>query len=219
MPTRSQQPPPPRRLKLPTVSHRTLKDLANRRRVVNIDDILHPRPLGESRGGADQLPVASSAAEYLRRVGIIVAYRSYFFPPAAVQWAMYAVWLQGHAVSAPLATLRKLDHQGRTHLATYPGDYHSPADLTESVQTLLMAPASRPLAPAPRSVPGVRLAPRAARPEPCFRWNGGRCSNNAASRRAHVCLDCGGPHQARVCRAATGNALRPLPPPPPAGRF
>ncbi|KAF0288636.1 hypothetical protein FJT64_012936 [Amphibalanus amphitrite] len=147
-PLKSTQPPPPRRLKLPTVAPDTLRRLRNRTKVVDINDLLHPRPFG-GRGGTAPAQSCTSTADYLRGLAILVAYRSYFFPTMAVQWAMYAVWLHGHAAGLTLSAMRELDGQGRTHLAQYPQDYHSPAELTECVQGFL---ASR------RSLSGVPLA-------------------------------------------------------------
>ena len=224
-PTRSVQPPPPRRLKLPTVAPDTLRRLRHRGKVVNVDDVLHPRPFGGCGGADGPAPQqATSVTEYLRGVQIIIAYRTYFFPTLAVQWAMYGVWLQGHAAGMSLASLRALDGQGRTHLAQYPGEYHCPAELTEAAQGLLLAATPRALpAPPIRApvLPGVigRPPQRAGRPEPCLRWNGGRCTTGTFCRRAHVCLDCGGAHQARTCRLQPGNGPRPLGPPPKAGRY
>lgn len=191
---------------------------------MDVDDVLYPRPFAGRAGVGDPAQHATSTADYLRGVGIVTAYRCYFFPPMAVQWAMYAVWLQGHATGLTLGSLRALDGQGRTYLAQYPNEYHSPAELTESVQGVPLAtlhrqppaPPSRPLAVAG----GVgRLSPRLGRPEPCFRWNGGRCINGTVCRRAHVCMDCGGAHQARSCRLQPGNGPRPLVSAPTAGRF
>ena len=79
---------------------------------------------------------------------------------------LYQVWLQGQAAGLSVASLRALDGQGRTHLATYPRDYHSPAELTESVRgTAAFSEAPRPSpAPAPRPLPATgsagRLTPR-----------------------------------------------------------
>ena len=225
-PTLSAQPPPPRRLKLPTVSSETLERLQNRAKVINVDDVLHPRFGAEGRGGAEgpARQHATSVAEYLRGVHTIIAYRCYFFPTLAVQWAMYGVWLQGHAAGMSLASLRALDGQGRTHLAQYPGEYHSPAELTEAAQGMLLAAAPRAL-PAPPTRPPVlgggfgRPLQRAGRPEPCLRWNAGRCTTGTFCRRPHLCLDCGGNHQARTCRLQPGNGPRPLGPALRAGRF
>ena len=220
-PLRSTQPPPPRRLKLPTLAPDTLRRLRNRTKVVDVDEVLHPRPFG-GRANADGPPQRTNVVhEYLRGVGIIVAYRCYFFPTLSVQWAMYAVWLQGHAAGLSISALRALDGQGRTHLAQYPGEYHSPAELTEAAQGLLMAAAPR--APPLRSPPSASVGGRpplpAGRPETCIRWNAGRCANGQLCRRAHICLDCGGAHQARTCRNQPGNGPRPLVPVPRAGRY
>ena len=43
VPTRSKQPQPPRRLKLPTVAPDTLRRLRNLTKVVDVDDVLYPR--------------------------------------------------------------------------------------------------------------------------------------------------------------------------------
>ena len=225
VPTRSKQPQPPRRLKLPTVAPDTLRRLRNRTKVVDVDDFLYPRPFGGRAGADGPTQRAGSVAEYMRGVGILVSYRCYFFTTVAVQWSMYAVWLQGQATGLSLASIRALDGQGRTHLAQYPAEYHSPAELTEATQGLLIAAAPRapPAPPArlPVAVGGPgRHAPRAARPETCLRWNAGRCSNaNFTCRRAHTCLDCGGPHQVRNCRLQPGNGPRPLGNMPHVGRF
>ncbi|KAF0298221.1 hypothetical protein FJT64_004472 [Amphibalanus amphitrite] len=126
----------------------------------------------------------------------------------AVQWAMYAVWLHGHAAGLTLSALRELDGQGRTHLAQYPQDYHSPAELTECVQGFLASRRSLSGVPLGPDTAGRRPAPRPGLPEPCFRWNNGRCSAGASCRRPHTCTGCGGPHPAHACPSAQGNAPR-----------
>ena len=215
VPLESVQPTPPRRLKLPTVVPNVMRRLQNRTKVINVDDLLYPRPFGGRAGTTAPAQHATSTAEYLRGVGILAAYRMYFFPPLAVQWAMYAVWLQGHAAGLSLSALRTLDEQGRTHLAQYPNEYHCPAGLTESVQGLIRIDAHRP-SPAPVSRPPAvagsanRFQQRLGRQEPCLRWNGGRCTNGVTCFRAHVCATCRGPHQARFCPQQQGNGPRPL---------
>ncbi|XP_043200854.1 uncharacterized protein LOC122369846 [Amphibalanus amphitrite] len=159
-PLKSTQPPPPRRLKLPTVAPDTLRRLRNRSKVVDINDLLHPRPFG-GRGGTAPAQSCTSTADYLRGLAILVAYRSYFFPTMAVQWAMYAVWLHGHAAGLTLSALRELDGQGRTHLAQYPQDYHSPAELTNACKGS-WRPAAR--SQAFRSVPTPPAAVRRRAP-------------------------------------------------------
>ncbi|KAF0303302.1 hypothetical protein FJT64_024704 [Amphibalanus amphitrite] len=137
-------PPPPRRLKLPTVGASTLRRLANRAKVVAVEDVLAPKEFSGIGTAAGPSTPQLAPAEYLRGVGVIAAYRAYFFPELAVQWAMYMVWLQGRAAGLPTAAIKQLDGHGRTLLAQYPGEYHTPADLTESVQALMPAPPSRP---------------------------------------------------------------------------
>ena len=224
VPLKSSQPTPPRRLKLPTVASDTLRRLRNRTKVVDVDELLHPCPIGGRGGPTGPAHRAASSAEYMKGVAILVAYRAYFFPPLAVQWALYQVWLQGLAVGLSLSSLRALDSQGRTHLAQYPRDYHSPAALTESVRgTAASSDAIRsPSTSAPRPPPAIASAGRLpTRPyhemEPCFRWNSGHCNNGLLCRRAHACITCGGPHPVRACRPA-GNGPRPLARPP-AGRY
>lgn len=219
VPIKSTQPPPPRRLKLPTVATETLRRLRNRVKVVDVEEILHPRPFGGRSEAAGPVR-ATSTADYLRGVGIIIAYRTYFFPPLAVQWAMYNVWLQSHAAGLSVAALRALDGQGRTHLAQYPEEYHSAAELSESVQGLQLGSSSRQQPPAATRQPvtAANFMPQPYRREPCIRWNSGRCLHGYNCRRTHACATCGGPHQARSCRLQPGNGPRPLAGPP-AGRF
>ena len=192
---------------------------------MDVDEVIHPKHFSQRTAANGPVQCTTSVSDYLRGVGIIVAYRCYYFPTLAVQWAMYAVWLQGHAAGLNLASLRALDGQGRAHLAQYPGEYHGPAELTEAAQGLLMAGAPRagiapPIrAPAPAAGAVGRVPHRAGRPETCLRWNAGRCGNGQLCRRAHVCLDCGGPHQLRTCKIQPGNGLRPLGPGPRAGRY
>ena len=225
-PIRSVQPPPPRRLKLPTVSSSALRRLADRSKVVKIDDILSFGAKGTSAATTAPPP---SPAVYLRAVGVVAAYRTYFFPELGVQWAMYTVWLQGIAAGLPTAAIKELDTRGRTLLAQYPGEYHSAADLTESVQDLA-APPSRPAytprAPAPYRQPGGSRPYPAGREQrlTCFRWNENRCHNGTACRFVHRCRDCGAPdHPAPACqmpRRPQGNGPRPLMgQQSPAGRF
>ena len=162
------------------------------------DDILHPRFGAEGRGG-EEGPVwqhATSVAEYLRGAQNIIAYRCYFFPTLAVQWAMHDVWLQGHAAGMRLASLRAPDGQGRTHLTQYPGECHSPAEMTEAAQGMLLAAAPRAL-PAPPTRPSVlagglgRPIQRAGRPESRLRWNTGGGTGGGGGER------CSGPRRAR----------------------
>ncbi|XP_043210481.1 uncharacterized protein LOC122375265 isoform X2 [Amphibalanus amphitrite] len=227
-PTRSIQPPPPRRLKLPTVGASTLRRLANRAKVVAVEDVLAPKEFSGIGTAAGPSTPQLAPAEYLRGVGVIAAYRAYFFPELAVQWAMYMVWLQGRAAGLPTAAIKQLDGHGRTLLAQYPGEYHTPADLTESVQALMPAPPSRPVyaarsttyRPAGGSRPFQPREPKAC----CFRWNEGRCHNGASCRFGHKCRECGAnDHPATACpmtRRFSGNGPRPLMghPSPAAGR-
>lgn len=201
------QPPPPRGLKLPTVGSSTLRRLANRQKVVSVDDVLSPKPFG---GGPVVPPLAPpTAAEYLRGVAIIAAYRTYYFPELAVQWAMYQVWLQGRAAGRSVAAVRHIDGQGRTLLAQYPETYHSPADLSEGVRELPPSLPSRPAIGA-RTPPAGRHGP--APREPCFRWNAGVCNNGSYCRYSHVCRVCGQGHKAAAVHGPPqpGNAPRPL---------
>ena len=79
---------------------------------------------------------------------------------------MYGVCLQGHAAGMSLASLRALHGQGRTHLAQYPGEYHSPAEPTEAAQGMLLAAAPRalylPRPPVRRSSAAASGAPSSA---------------------------------------------------------
>ena len=229
-PTRSIQPAPPRRLKLPTVSASTLRRLANRAKVVAVEDVLSPTSFGGAGVAAGLSGAAHSPAEYLRGVAIVAAYRAYYFPELAVQWAMYMVWLQGRAAGLTTAALKQTDELGRTLLAQYPGEYHSPADLTESVQGLLPATTSRPAYAARPAAPyrpptGGRQG-QAGREQQacCFRWNEGRCHNGTLCRFGHRCRECGShDHPATACqvrRRLPGNGPRPLMgQPSPAGRY
>ena len=187
--------------------------------MVNVDELLHPTPFEGGASPAGQPTHAATTPEYLRGVAILIAYRAYFFPTMAVQWAIYGVWLQGHAAGLSLASLRAVDGQGRTQLAQYPREYHSPADLTESVQGLLLPAAPRALALAPSRPAPSRPLPRPTDREACLRWNEGRCLNGPRCRRQHVCMVCGAPHQVRFCRQRSGNGVRPLVPAPLAGRY
>ena len=229
-PTRSIQPAPPRRLKLPTVSASTLRRLANRAKVVAVEDVLSPKAFGGAGTSAGLFVAAHSPADYMRGVAIVAAYRAYFFPELAVQWAMYMVWLQGRAAGLTTAALKQHDELGRTLLAQYPGEYHSPADLTESIQGLLPSSTGRPAYSARPAAPyrpntGSRQG-QAGREQraSCFRWNEGRCHNGSMCRYGHRCRECGSQdHPATACqlrRRLPGNGPRPLMGlPSPAGRF
>ena len=210
----STQPQPPRGLKLPTVGSGTLRRLTNRRKVVSVDDVLSPKPFGGR--AAPTTATAVTTADYLRGVAIIAAYRSYYFPRMAVQWAMYQVWLHDRAAGLSVAAVRHLDEQGRTILAQYPDVYHTPADLSEGVRELPPAqPSSRPVTAYRPPQPGRRGR------EVCFRWNSGICTNGNYCKYLHACRVCGLAHKAVAVHGPRlpGNAIRPLAAPAfPAGR-
>ena len=216
-PLKTTQPPPPRALKLPTVSSSTLKRLANRQKVVSVDEVLAPKPFGDSANTPAQQ--TTSPSDYLRGVSIIAAYRMYFFPTLAVQWGMYQVWLQGRAAGLSAAALRHIDGQGRSILSQYPYTYHSPADLNEGVQDLPPSPYQRP-ATSSRPAPPPRQGPQTS--EACIRWNNSTCYNGVYCRYQHACRVCGLGHKASAVHGPPrpGNAPRPLLTPHyPAGRY
>lgn len=210
----STQPQPPRGLKLPTVGSGTLRRLTNRQKVVSVDDVLSPKPFGGR--AAPTTATAATTAEYLRGVAIIAAYRAYYFPSMAVQWAMYQVWLHDRAAGLSVAAVRHLDEQGRTILAQYPDVYHTPADLSEGVRELPPTQqSSRPVTAYRPPQPGRRGR------EVCFRWNSGFCNNGNYCKYLHACRVCGLAHKAVAVHGPRlpGNAMRPLAAPAfPAGR-
>ncbi|KAF0302218.1 Protein masquerade [Amphibalanus amphitrite] len=95
VPVKSKQPPPPRALKLPTISAAAMQALANRATMVSVDEVVFPHapPVDGARGQPRYPPL--SPAAYLRGVTAIATYRAYFFPGAAIQWLSYVLWLQG----------------------------------------------------------------------------------------------------------------------------
>ncbi|KAF0312036.1 hypothetical protein FJT64_017197 [Amphibalanus amphitrite] len=94
VPVKSKQPPPPRALKLPTISAAAMQALANRATMVSVDEVVFPHapPVDGARGQPRYPPL--SPAAYLRGVTAIATYRAYFFPGAAIQWLSYVLWLQ-----------------------------------------------------------------------------------------------------------------------------
>ena len=171
VPVRSTQPPPPRGLKLPTISDTALEALANRAKVVPVDEVVYPHapPVDGTRGQQRYPPLSPPA--YLRGVTAIATYRAYFFPGAAVQWLSYVLWLQDQAGDLPTRALRDQDNQGEdshrqiSHRVQGPsvtdGDRRTSAGGTDSVRPRV-SPATgtsvrRPTAPGKRGVPPVQL--------------------------------------------------------------
>ena len=224
LPSTSRQPPPPRGLKLPTVSDAALRALSNRSAVVSVDEVVFPcPPAADGSRGTPRYPPLSPAG-YLRGVTAIAAYRSYFFPATAIQWLNYLLWLQGRECSSTSA-LRDMDVRARTHMARYVHEYQDPASLTEAVGQTLACPAAPAspslLPPAPRS-PAPLSAASTSRPnELCLRYNYRSCQSGGRCWRAHACIRCGGLHPARACITETSRPQpihRPGPPdqmPPP----
>ncbi|KAF0309260.1 Allene oxide synthase-lipoxygenase protein [Amphibalanus amphitrite] len=149
VPVKSKQPPPPRALKLPTISAAAMQALANRATMVSVDEVVFPHapPVDGARGQPRYPPL--SPAAYLRGVTAIATYRAYFFPGAAIQWLSYVLWLQGQAGDLPTSALRDIDVKARTHIARYHMEYQDPASLTEAIGQALAAPAVYAPAPAP----------------------------------------------------------------------
>ncbi|XP_043230744.1 serine/arginine repetitive matrix protein 1-like [Amphibalanus amphitrite] len=160
VPVKSKQPPPPRALKLPTISAAAMQALANRATMVSVDEVVFPHapPVDGARGQPRYPPL--SPAAYLRGVTAIATYRAYFFPGAAIQWLSYVLWLQGQAGDLPTSALRDTDVKARTHIARYHMEYQDPASLTEAIGQALAAPAVYAPAPAPppqQSIPAFSV--------------------------------------------------------------
>ncbi|XP_043243335.1 uncharacterized protein LOC122392489 [Amphibalanus amphitrite] len=205
VPRRSQQPPPPRGLKLPTVSATALKTLADRSKVASVEAVVFPHaPSDGPRGAAPTRYPPLSPAAYMRGVTTIAAYRTYFFPAAAVQWATYLLWIQSRGESLPTSALRDLDERARTHMATYGDDYHDAASLTESTGLAggLPPPAAPTAAASSRYAGPAAQRPGGAPNELCLRYNGAGCYSGGTCKRQHACTICRGPHPARQCLMA-----------------
>ena len=193
VPIRSRQPTPPRGLKLPTVSSAALHALADRTKVVSVDEVVHPhaQTSDNHRGQTPRYPPLNPAA-YMRGVTAIALYRTYFFPATAIQWTSYLLWLQGRAGNLGTAALRDLDVQARTHIARYGHEYHDPASLNEAVgHTLATDYTAAAAAPGPM---GTQPTPAPRRTssgnERCHRFNFSRCHGHCG--REHTCVICPG---------------------------
>ena len=122
VPTTSNMPPPPPALGLPPRPRLAAKHTRRRRHFVAVADTLQP---GEG--------MPTTVAGYVTKVAQILAHRTYHFPGAAGQYAMYVAWLLERSQNRSLPFVTSLDSQARTQIAQTPDTFLTPTVLQHYV--------------------------------------------------------------------------------------
>ena len=77
--------------------------------------------------------MTTTVAGYVTKVAKILAHRTYHFPGAAGQYAMYVAWLLERSQNRSLPFVTSLDSQARTQMAQTPDTFLTPTVLQHYV--------------------------------------------------------------------------------------
>ena len=139
-------------------------------------------------------------AEYVARVGELLAYRAYHFPGIGLQLAMYMAWLLRRSIGRSLAEVQAADTKARELMATRPQELMTAVDFDHVTELGPAAPQATRQS-SPRNL--------------CRNFRDGRCQSSprCPSGRYHpACILCGSGTHHTAHHSVRQMSINPLSP-------